>query len=244
MKLFPKTSGWFGGLFAVAFCLLSLSGAKAQLLWYNGDAGTGGSADNIFATASTDYTGIVYQDFTVTDAGGWQVTGVSGTFLLPNPVTTANWVILSGVSEGNGGNLVASGTASPLTLNELAGPNSKGNTLYQASVTGLNFDLAAGTYWLGLQPISSGFGYIVNTTGQNAIGASTGAAYYTETGLGGIPIAGPFTSTAAIKSDLANFSMGISGTVSVPEPSSSKLLLIALGSLAVSVYLRKRLARV
>jgi hypothetical protein len=245
MKLFPKTSGWVGGLFAVAFCLLSLSAAKAQLLWYNGDSD---GVDNIFATdslASQGYSGIAYEQFTVTAAGGWQVNGVFGNFVLPPSAATtaANWTILSGVSLGNGGKVVASGNASPLTLNALSSvPDIYGNVLYQVSVTGLNFNLAAGTYWLGLQPISTGYGYLATTSGGNSVGATAGNAYYTETSLGDIPVDGTtrFESTTTVYPDLVNFSVGITGTA-VPEPSSSTLAVVGLGLLGV--YLRKRLAR-
>ena len=241
MKLFPPTSNWFSGLLAVAFCLISLSGAKAQLLWYNGDRN---AVNSIFGTATGDSAGFVYDDFTVTDPGGWQISSVFVNIKLQSEVSTANWAILSGVSPGNGGSVVQSGTGSALTLTSL-GALSGGYTLYQASVTGLNFNLGPGTYWLGVQPISDVAGFIVTTSGANAVGTpagNDGNAYYTETSLG-IPLDGKnFESSTTENPNLGDFSMGVIGIAAVPEPSSSALCLLGFGLLAV--YLRKRLARV
>ena len=101
-------SKWFIGLFAAVLSLLSMSGASAQTLWYNGDDN---GVDSYFSTASTGFSGIVYDDFTVTSSGGWQVNGVFGNFLDLGTVSNANWFIRSGVSAGNGGTVVASGTS-------------------------------------------------------------------------------------------------------------------------------------
>jgi hypothetical protein len=243
MKLFPNTSRWLSGLFIVALTLLSLRGAHAQLIWYNGD---NDNVDNLFATASTGYSGFVYDDFNVTASGGWQVNGVSGNFWLPNTVSSANWSILTGVSTGNGGTVVQSGTSSSLTVTSEGITDAYNNTLYNVSVTGLNFSLAAGTYWLNLQPVSASYGYLATTSGANAIGTPAGDdgdAYYTETSLGGIPLDGKyFESTTSEYPDLNDFSLGVSGTAITPEPSSWALTLFGVGLLAT--YLRKRLGRI
>ena len=163
MTLSKNTSRWFGGLFAAALSLLSISKTSAQVLWYNGDRNF---VNSEFSTASTGYSGIVYEDFTVTSSTGWNLTGVFGNFKLPNTVTNANWEILSGVSAGNGGTPVpgASGEDAAVTLTQVGAP-SGGYTQYTVAVTGLNFDLAPGTYWLGLQPISATDGFLVTTSG-------------------------------------------------------------------------------
>jgi hypothetical protein len=219
-------------VFAIALSFLSISHAGAQILWYNGD---NDGNDYLYATNnSPDYSGIVYDDFNVTSAGGWQVSGVFGNFLLPNTVSTADWSILSGVSADNGGTVVASGT-SPVTLTAIGSED--GMTLYHVVVTGLNVDLASGTYWLGLQPIvaSGDYGYLVTTSGANAVGTpagNDGNAFWTNSTLG-IPNDGQyFQSTTAVASDLKDFSLGVSGTQAVPEPTSWALLLVGLGSLA------------
>ena len=246
MKLFPKTSGWVSGLFAVAFCLLSISGAKAQLLWYNGDRDT---LDSIFATSTGGNVGAVYDDFNVTAATGWNVTGVSGVFRLPDAVSSASWEIRTGMSAGNGGTVVDSGTSSSLTLTEIApaNPANDHGPAYQLSVTGLNFALGPGTYWLSLVPDSSAFGYLVTTSGANAIGTpagNNGNAFYLQTNLGSVVggTSAAYESTTAVATDLHDFTLGVTGTVATPEPSSIALSMVGFGLLGI--YLRRRLARV
>ena len=241
MKLSPSISSWFGGLFAFALCLLSMGGARAQFVWYNGDRN---AVDSIFATSTDGNVGAVYDDFNVTDSMGWDVTGVSGDFRLPDDVTSASWEIRSGMSAGNGGTVVESGTSSSLTLTEVAPANSHG-VLYQVSVTGLNFTLGPGTYWLSIVPDSDVAGYLVTTSGANAIGTpagNDGNAFYTETSLG-IPVDGttPFESTTTVASDLQDFTLGVTGTIVTPEPSSWGLSVFGLGLLVV--YFRRRLTR-
>jgi len=237
MKLSNSASRWFGGLFAAALSLLSIGNASAQILWYNGDrnfVNSLNSTDN-----GTGNSAIVYDDFTVTSSTGWQVTGVFGTFKLPNTVTNANWEIRSGVSAGNGGTLLDSGENAPVVLTP--GASSGGFTQYTVAVTGLNFDLAPGTYWLGLQPISTGAGFLVTTSGANAVGTPAGNdsnAFWTSSTLG-IPNNGEsFESTTSsgdpnLNSNLIAFSLGVDGTVvPVPEPSSWALVLVCMGLLA------------
>jgi hypothetical protein len=243
MKSSNNTSRWFCGLFAAALSLFSINGASAQVLWYNGD---NNGVTGLFSTNSNSYSGysgLVYDDFTVTSSGGWQVEGVYGNFLLPGAVSNANWAILSGVSAGNGGTVVASGTSS-VSLTAIGTEGS--STLYKLAVTGLNFNLAPGTYWLGLQPISStGYGYLVTTSGANAIGTpagNDGNAFWTEASLG-IPLDGlNFKSTTSVASNLDDFSLGVTGVpANVPEPSSWALTFVCVGLLA---YLRTRSRRV
>ena len=52
----------------------------------------------------------VYDDFIVPSGSGWNVTAVFSDNLPNTRVTGANWEIRQGVSEGNGGTLIASGT--------------------------------------------------------------------------------------------------------------------------------------
>ena len=240
--------GWFCGFFIVALSLLSMSGANAQILWYNGDVDTGPNADNIFATESPGYTGTVYEAFTVTASGGWDVSGVFGNFLLADQaVSSANWAILTGVSSGNAGSVVASGTSSDLTLTPSGSPDEYGNTLTNVAVNGLNVDLTPGTYWFDITPVTDAYGYLATTLGLNSVGTTpgdSGKAYYSETSLGSTYGGNYFTSTTSVAPAdpyLVNFSMGVNGTAVTPEPSTWALLLIGMGLL--SGYWRRRLKR-
>jgi len=233
MRLSPIAFKYFGVLLVALLSLLSTSKAGAQVLWYNGD---NNGTDYLLATNNTDYSGIVYDDFNVTSPGGWQVNGVYGNFLLPDTVTSANWVVLSGVTAGVGGSVVQSGS-SPVTLTAFGSQD--GFTLYNVAVTGLNFNLGSGTYWLGLQPVgtsTSDYGYLVTTSGASAVGTPPGNnsnAFWTESELG-IPLDGlNFTPTTSVASDLTDFSLGVTGAVvSVPEPSSWALMLVSAGFIA------------
>src|ERR1700680_817472 len=81
-------------------------------LWYNGDWHLGNSIPNERNTLVSQ--AAVYDDFDVTSSQGWHVTAVfSNNMLFVNPpgyVAGADWEIRTGISEGNHGTLVASGT--------------------------------------------------------------------------------------------------------------------------------------
>src|SRR4249919_3523117 len=96
----------FQTMFRTAAVSLSLiAGAVGQatagpiVLWYNGDFnganGLANEKDNGIPQAN------VYDDFTVTDAGGWTVTSVFSKDLMSFAASSANWAIRSGVSAGN-----------------------------------------------------------------------------------------------------------------------------------------------
>jgi hypothetical protein len=220
MKSSKIISKCYGALFGAVLILASMTGAHAQL-WYNGDDN---GVNSYFSTDSPGYSGIVYDDFNVTSSGGWEVNGVYGNFLDLSDVTTANWEIRSAVSSGNGGTLVASGTSAAAVTSST---DSFGGTLYNVSITGLNFDLAAGTYWLGIQPVASAFGYVVTTSGANAVGTpggNNGNSFFSDN------YGDNFQSTTN------DFSLGVNGTAqSVPEPSAWAMLFISLG---LVTYLR------
>jgi hypothetical protein len=127
----------------------------------------------------------------------------------------------------------------------MGGPNGHGNTLYDVAVTSLNFDLAPGRYWLGLQPISTGAGYLVTTSGANAIGTpagNDGDAFWTGATYG-IPNNGQyFENTTNVYYDLSDFSLGVDGApISVPEPASWALTLVCVAAVA---FFRARSGRV
>jgi hypothetical protein len=144
--------------------------AAADTLWYNGDFSGIGNLDNGINTVIGN--SLVYDDFMVT-GGGWVVTSVWSNNLMSYSTTQASWEIRSGMSDGNGGTLVASGTGpatQTLTGRQYSVPE------YTIQVSGLNVSLAPGTYWLNVSPIASGSGGSYNsmTSGANAIGQPAG----------------------------------------------------------------------
>src|SRR5437868_2179193 len=132
-------------------------------LWYNGDFnyvnGLANERNTVVSQAA------VYDDFNVTSPLGWHVTAVFSDNLMNTTVTGADWEIRTGVAEGNGGTLVASGiTNAPIVT--LTG---RGGELleYMVEVTGLNVFLpmlpAGQHYWLNVTPIGNGTGRSFDT---------------------------------------------------------------------------------
>ena len=188
-------------------------------LWYNGDF------NQVNGLYNGNDTGIgagnfasVYDDFNVTDSGGWNVTAVFSDNLENTNVTGATWEIRQGVSSGNGGTLIASGmTMSPVVTP--TGRSGFGFTEYQIEVTGLSVPLpfSANPYWLNVTPIGDGTGasYDSNTSGANCVGTPCGNninSFWNSNFFG----ANFETSSAA--GDAADFSMGVIGTVTQACP--------------------------
>src|ERR1043166_5775986 len=145
---------------------------SGNILWYNGDFnnvnGLANEQNTLVAQSS------IYDNFIV-PSPGWHVTAVFSDNLENTTVTGANWEIRSGVSEGNGGTLIASGT----TATPLVTPTGRGGfgfTEFMSEVTGLSVDLAPGTYWLNVTPIGNGGGRSFNsdTSGTNCVGLPCG----------------------------------------------------------------------
>ncbi len=119
----------------------------------------------------------VYAPFIVPQGKQWMVTGV---FI--NNVSNVNrvdpaqayWEIREGVSSGNNGTLVASGTSAALYFP--TGRSYVGFFEFTTLVKGINVPLQAGTYWLSVVPECT------NTNGYNC----NYAAYY-ETAISDDP---------------------------------------------------------
>jgi hypothetical protein len=138
---------------------------RVRTLWYNGDYdgrnGLASEMNTLVADART------YDDFNVTSHHGWDVTHVWGNFqLMSTNVEQANFEIRSGVSSGNGGTVVASGSNMPATLTLHPVGRFLDITVDIALDTPIHLD--PGTYWLNVQPIGFGAGRsFVSTTGGN-----------------------------------------------------------------------------
>lgn len=218
------------------------SRVEAQTRWYNGDLDGSGALRNQSGVAST------FENFTVTDAGGWHVNE-----LWSNNVTdtgafgaTADWSIRTGMSVGNGGTVIASGITS-------ASVTPTGRTLfgsyteYKVDVFGLSIDLAPGGYWLSVSPtMTTGLAFNSFTSGANGTGtpvADNTSLFNYHPGAGSNYEQTDFAINSPRHGD--NFSMGVGGTnggTSV-TPEGSSLVMLSLGLLPLGLGLRKKLRK-
>jgi hypothetical protein len=195
-------------------------------LWYNGDFnGVNGLANERNTLVSQ---AAVYDDFNVTAPLGWNVTAVFSDNLLNTTVTAADWEIRTGVSEGNSGTLIASGTTNTPAVTP-TGRSGFGFTEYMVEITGLNVFLpmlpSGQHYWLNVTPVGNGTGRSFNSTtsGVNCVGTPCGNdmnAFFNSSEFGAFFQGGqPY-----------DYSNGVIGTV-VPEPITWAMM--ALGAVVL-----------
>jgi hypothetical protein len=224
-------------LFVAAAFVLNMT-AIAQpppnSFWYNGDFnGVNGLANERNTVVSQ---AAVYDDFNVPAGDVWNLVAVFSDNLLNTTVTGADWEIRSGVSEGNGGTLLASGTTnSPIVTP--TGRSGFGFTEFMVEVAGINITLPPGTYWLNVTPVGDGTGRSFNSTtsGVNCVGTPCGNnqnAFFNSTFFGT-----NFTSTAN-EGQPYDYSMGVIGT-EAPEPTTWTLLTGGLGALLIALRRRR-----
>src|SRR5438874_7638668 len=184
---------------------------SGNLLWYNGDFnGVNGLANEDNTSLGSGQFASVYDDFIV-PSPGWNVTAVFSDNLSSTTVTGALREIRQGVSEGNGGTLIASG----MTMTPVVTPTGRsgfGFTEFMVEVTGLNVNLPPGTYWLNVTPIGNltGRSFDSTTSGANCVGTPCGNdqnAFFNSNFFGA-----NFTSTAN-EGQPTDFSMGVEGTI-------------------------------
>ncbi len=211
--------------------------ASASHLWYNGDFDDSNALANVIGGGFPDAR--VFDDFTVTDKTGWHITSLwSNDLMNYTDATQANWTIRSGVSLGNGGTIIASGTD---TITQTATGRSRfGTNEYTVRVSALSIDLTSGTYWLQVTPLGSGFDYsrCSTTMGANSIGTpagNDGNSYFTAS-QSGIDFR---AASDYLGRRFSDFSMGVDGNVivapAVPEPGNVALLagIGIVGSLSI-----------
>ncbi len=221
-------------LLAVMLLVFACAARADTILWYNGDFdGRNGLANEINTLVPDSR---VYDDFIV-PSGGWTIGTVWSNDLSSIRASSAYWEIRSGVSAGNGGTLVASGTSS--ATQTLTGRSAFGFSEYTIEVSGLNIPLATGTYWLTVAPIDSGLGrsFVSTTSGLNAVGnppGNDGLSFFDSTFFG---TNFELASDEPGQPNPADYSMGVgtSGAPAVPEPCT--LALFGLGAFGL---LRRR----
>lgn len=165
--------------------------------WYAGDPSAVTVAPLAAYAWSTNvpfpgYAAYTFDNFNWTNANGGVVSSLGGHFIslagtAITGITYAQWEIRSGVSAGNGGTLVASGSGVPSSIttsftSQYIGYSTQ-DPVARVELDVPDFVLAPGTYWLGFSIGDAGIGntgYVAETTGTNGIGSplDDGNAFY------------------------------------------------------------------
>ena len=193
-------------------------GSLPGSVWYNGDLNhVNGLANERDSSLGFGQYAHVFDDFNVTGAG-WHVIGLySNNYDSMTGIVGVEWSIRQGITAGNGGTLIASGTAGPGNFQVIFhNAGDFGFTEYTVHVLNLNIDLPPGTFFLNVTPVGSGNGrsFTSDTSGAGCIGTPCGnngnaffdsnffGANYQPTGDQGQP---------------GDFSMGVQNFIG-PEP--------------------------
>jgi len=213
-------------------------------VWYNGDLNhVNGLANERDSSLGFGQYAHVFDDFNVPSGQTWPVIGLySNNYDSMTGIVGVEWSIRQGITAGNGGTLIASGTAGPGNFQVLFhNPGDFGYTEYtvQVFVGGQIPLLTSGTYFLNVTPVGSGNGrsFTSDTSGVNCIGTPCGnngnaffdsnffGANYQPTGDQGQP---------------GDFSMGVQGVIAPEPPPWAMMTMGAVVLIGVQQLRRRR----
>ena len=231
-------------LFALLF--LTVVANADTLYFYGGDLQPGIGNDNGLANENdaivggNPYGAATYQNFIA--SSDITVSGLFTNNLCGLNPSSGYWEIRSGVSEGNGGTLIASGTASGNNFSKKpTGRSDFGFTEYEdwaGSTASLNVSLTAGTYWFAVVPQDPGnANRSFNSNSLNGIDA-VGTQISNEQFFNSSFFGANFTN-ANNEGVFPTFSSGVYTSNAIPEPSS--LIMLGSGLVAAAGVVRRRL---
>jgi hypothetical protein len=197
------------------------NGVLPGSVWYNGDLNhVNGLANERDSSLGIGQYAHVFDDFNVPASQTWLVTGLYSNNYdsYPTSTTGVEWSIRQGITTGNGGTLIASGTAGPGNF-EVIFHNSGdfGYTEYSVVAQNLNITLTSGAYFLNVTPIGSGSGrsFTSDTSGAGCIGSpcgNNGNAFFDSNFFGAN------YQPTSVQGQPGDFSMGVQSFVPEPPP--------------------------
>jgi hypothetical protein len=215
-------------------------------MFYSGDFdlnnpnANGLANENDASVPGNPYGAATYQNFTISQ--NYTVTGLFTNNLSALNPSSGYWEIRSGVSEGNGGTMIASGTASDANFTHTpTGRSGFGYSEYTDLARGLSVNLAPGTYWFSVvpqDPNNENLSYNSNTFGLNQV-LGTGVSTTNDLQYWDSPYFSWTYTNTDNQGPFPAFSGGVYGASSVPEPSS--MIMLGSGLLAAAGVVRRRL---
>lgn len=233
-------------LFALLF--LSTFAHADFILFYGGDFEPGNQNANALGNENdaivggNPYGAATYQNFIIPAGHTWNIQSLFTNNLSDLHPDSGYWELRTGLSEGNGGTLIASGTGSAgqgtFTWTS-TGRTGFGYNEYTAHITGVSVTLGSGMYWESVVPQSlneSGRSFNTNTfTRPSGIGDQVDNQQYFDSAFFGSNFG-----NANEQGVFQTFSSGIDG-FETPEPST--LVMLGSGVLGLGGVLRRRFAK-